>query len=88
VFVRIASSHAGATDAEIIAAIDKGPVVSLCPTGCFFDYFAGAAFSRPGTTTTGFAQLRVGRYAYFCPVHEEDGTPHYKLGMFGTFHAR
>jgi hypothetical protein len=95
-FVRIAPSHRGATDAEILAAIDKGPAVSLCPTGCFFNQLAGGAAGPPGSTTTsvgpnfqpGPAQLLPGRYAYFCPVPEENGTPHYRLGMFGTFFAK
>jgi hypothetical protein len=88
IFVRIAPGHVWATDAEIIAAIDKGPAVSLCPSGCFFDAFAGSAFSGPFGTTTGRAILFPGRYAYFCPVREPDGTPHYRIGMFGTFHAK
>ena len=92
-FVRIALPYQGAQKQQIIAAIDR---VDFCPSGCFFDYLAGAAFGPPGTTTTslgpdfspGPVQLLPGRYAYFCAVREADGTPHYKLGMFGTFVAR
>jgi hypothetical protein len=92
-FARIAAVHRGATKQQIIAAIDAH---DACPSGCFFDYLAGAAFGAPGTTTTsvgpdfspGPVQLLRGNYAYFCAVTEADGTPHYKLGMLGTFKAK
>jgi hypothetical protein len=93
IMVRIAASHVRATKKEILAAIDAH---DACPRGCFFDYIAGAAFGPPGTTTTSFGPdfnpgpmiLLRGRYAYFCAVPELDGTPHYRLGMFGTFWAK
>jgi hypothetical protein len=87
IIVRMASANVGATNAKILAAIDKGPT-SLCPTGCFFDAFGGFAFTGPLSTTPGFGFLSPGRYAYFCAVPEADGTRHYKLGMFGTFWAK
>lgn len=97
IFVRIAPAHERATKKEIIAAIDAaGGPEGICPT-CFFDHIAGGAFGPPASTTPsvgpdlftpGPVQLLSGRYAYFCPVHEADGTAHYKLGMFGTFVAR
>ncbi len=93
IFVRIARAHQRASKKDIIAAIDR---IDFCPSGCFFDYIAGGAFAPAGTTTTsvgpnfqpGPVLLLRGRYAYFCGVTEADGTPHYKLGMFGTFWAK
>jgi len=93
IFVRIAPAHEGATKKEIIAAIDAaGAIIAaggnpVCAT-CFFDYIAGGAGGAPLSTAPGFASLLPGRYAYFCPVPEPDGTPHYQMGMFGTFVAR
>ena len=100
-FVRITAGHLGANKKELIAALDAANAVfagggnPFCST-CFFDYFAGGAFSPPGTTSTsvgpdfspGPVQLLGGDYAYFCAVTEADGTPHYKLGMLGTFKAK
>lgn len=93
IFVRIAPAYEGATKKQIIAAIDA---MDFCPSGCFFDYLAGGASGDPGTTTPSFGpdftpgpvQLLSGRYAYFCPVHEADGTAHYNEKMFGTFVVR
>lgn len=101
IFVRIAPAHEGATKKQILAAIDAADAIieaggnPICGT-CFFDYIAGGAFAAPGTTTTsvgplftpGPVQLLSGRYAYFCTVHEADGTAHYNEKMFGTFVAR
>lgn len=98
IFVRIAPAHEGATKKEIIAAIDAaGGPEAICPT-CFFDYIAGGAFAPPGFTTPSVGPdlltpgpvrlLLPGRYAYFCPVHESDGTAHYDEKMFGTFRVR
>lgn len=101
-FVRMTATHREATKNEIIAALDAATAIfagggnPFCAT-CFFDYFAGGAFSPPGATTTsvgpdfvtpGPVQLLGGNYAYFCAVTEPDGTPHYKLGMLGTFKAK
>ena len=101
-FVRITAGHRGATKQQLIAALDAASAVfaangnPFCST-CFFDYFAGGAFGPPGTTSTsigpdfstpGPVQLLRGDYAYFCGVTEADGTPHYKLGMLGTFKAK
>jgi hypothetical protein len=101
-FVRITDAHRGATKKQLFAALDAASAIfatggnPFCAT-CFFDYFAGGAFGPPGTTTTsigpdfftpGPVQLLGGNYAYFCAVTEADGTPHYKLGMLGTFKAK
>ena len=102
IFVRLGAGHQRASKAQIIVQLDlvlaafgrgENPI---CPT-CFFDYVAGAAFGGPGTTTTsvgpdfmtpGPVLLLRGRYAYLCAIPELDGTPHYKLGMLGTFWAK
>ncbi|HEY8760009.1 MAG TPA: hypothetical protein VIP52_03780 [Candidatus Dormibacteraeota bacterium] len=70
----------GATKAETIAAADR---FDFCPSGCFFNEIAGAAFADASTTSLGQATFSKGRYAYFCFITEPDGTPHYHLGMFG-----
>jgi hypothetical protein len=92
IVVRIAAAHRSATKKQIIAAI---AAQDFCASGCFFDYLAGAAFAAPGATSgsvgpkfmPGPMILLPGRYAYFCAI-PENGTPHFQLGMFGTFWAK
>jgi hypothetical protein len=101
-FARISSANQRASKAQIIHQLDlAGEILMrhgnpICPT-CFFDQIAGGAFAPPGATTPSFGpDLRTpgpvlllgGRYVYFCPVTEPDGSIHYKLGMFGTFWAK
>lgn len=50
-----------------------------CPGGSF----EGAAFAGPGGRDREDLSLTPGRTLYFCGVTEENGTPHFDLGMIG-----
>ncbi len=52
---------------------------AACPGGGF----EGTVFAPPGGRDRGDFTLAPGRTLYFCGVPEEDGTPHFELGMIG-----
>lgn len=52
---------------------------AACPGGSF----AGDVFAPPGGRSTGPLTLAPGRTMYFCPIPEENGVPHFDLGMIG-----
>jgi hypothetical protein len=43
----------------------------------------GGVFAEPGGRDRGDITLTPGRTLYFCGVPDEDGTPHFDLGMIG-----
>jgi len=45
--------------------------------------FEGAAFAPPGQRDRQDFTLTPGRTLYFCAIPDEDGTPHFELGMIG-----
>ncbi len=51
----------------------------LCPGGSF----EGAAFAEPGGRAREDFTFTPGKTLYFCPIPDEDGTPHSDLGMIG-----
>lgn len=50
-----------------------------CPGGSL----AADVFAKPRTVGRGPLKVTPGRLLYFCPISEEDGTPHSDLGMIG-----
>jgi len=56
---------------------------AVCPGGSF----EGAVFAPPGGTETDRIDFTPGKTLYFCPIPEEDGTPHSDLGMIGLINV-
>ncbi len=56
-----------------------GAFEAACPGGAF----EGSAFAKAGDRDRETVTLTPGRTLYFCGVPDEDGTPHFELGMIG-----
>lgn len=52
---------------------------AACPGGSF----EGAVFAGPGGRDRQDITLAPGRTLYFCGIPDENGTPHFDLGMIG-----
>jgi len=53
--------------------------LAACPGGSL----AGDLFARPWAASRSTFRFAPGKVLYFCPIPEEDGTPHSDLGMIG-----
>ena len=66
-------------DAKALVEAGKGAFRMWCPGGSF----EGAAFAGPGGRDREEFNLTPGKTLYFCGVRDENGTPHFDLGMIG-----
>jgi len=64
---------------EFLAAVEDQDPETLCPGSSL----AADAAAPPGGRSSALMTLTPGRMLYFCPVPDEDGTPHAELGMIG-----
>ena len=58
---------------------DEEAFALACPGGSI----AGTPFARPMAASRSTLRFEPGKALYFCPIPEEDGTPHSDLGMLG-----
>jgi len=68
---------------DSIAGPDGNPEVvfgDLCPLGSLE---GDGAFAEPGGRSRADYSFTPGKTMYFCPIPNDDGTPHYDLGMIG-----
>lgn len=56
---------------------------AACPGGTL----AGDVFAPPGGRSSALFNLAPGRTLVFCPIPEENGTPHFDLGMVGLINV-
>ncbi len=69
------------TVAQAKALLDGGEDAfgAECPGGSF----EGAVFADPGGRDRADIALTPGKTLYFCGVPDDNGTPHFELGMIG-----
>lgn len=74
------------TKQQALAELNKGEDAFFadCPGGSF----EGAAFAAPGQRDRETVTLTPGRTLYFCGVPDENGVPHFELGMIGFINVR
>jgi len=67
---------------KLLAAGEDGFEAAF-DSACQGGSFEGAAFAEPGGRSREDFTFRPGKTLYFCDVPDDDGTPHFDLGMIG-----
>ncbi|MGI9034160.1 MAG: hypothetical protein ACR2HY_10910 [Acidimicrobiales bacterium] len=85
--VNLGPACAGFTRDQAIAEITKAgqaeDPIAAAQEDCPGLTFAGAAFAPPGGSDRETYDFQPGRVLYFCSIPDENGTPHFDLGMIG-----